>query len=864
MKTKLLLLLAMSIGLVSSVWAEDVEISNASELVAFAERVNDGETSLNAVLTDDIDMTGVEWLNPIGKSEYTGHFNGQGNTISGLVYTTNQDNHGLFGKLAAGALVENFTISGTITNASYDAVGVVGYSSGTTVNIKNIISYLELSNSGHDKKIGGIIGNGNQGTTNIDRCAFYGTINTTGKANVAGIAGYIQNNKSTYINFSNCLFAGEITTTVTNAYCGGVVGYIGANNTRYTIKNCLSLGTVTAPVAGGIVGYARNKGAGSSNNYILSGGNTYGKVSDNCSATDNLATEVTSEQFVSGELCFLLNGSVSGGENWFQTLNDDKYPTPNGSDKVYANGSYNCDGVTPKEGSTLTYGNTDEAIVAPHDFVGGICTVCNAVDETWMTANDEGNFEIGSEAQLVWFASYVNQKDMEANAVLTDDITLTKDWKNPIGNWVGSAAYKGHFDGQGYKITGLAGTSTQNYFGLFGVISTGALIENFSIYGDISTTFQCAGGVAGYARDTNPTIFNVHSYVNITNTLAGGRQGGILGASMNGTVNVDRCTYSGTFIIDNVNGNYGGIVGYVNNNTAATMNVTNCLFDGTVENTVNSECGGIVGYIGANPQYTVKNCLSIGTIVAPVGGQICGAVKGNGVAYDNNYYKGEAANGSTSTVDKPATSVTPAQLSSGEVAYKLGEAWGQLLESDPYPTPSYDVKVSYVGDAGYATLYDETIGYELIGDVKAYTATTKGNWLILAEAENVPAKTPVILQGTYYNKIEQSLPALNQANELVGIEDATVADGSQYVLAKPEGEEVGFYQAIEDTTIPGGKAILVKNAGVKSFFFNSEDATAITNVNGNGNNGAIYNMAGQKLSKVQKGINIVNGKKVMY
>ena len=57
MKTKLLLLLAMSIGLVSSAWAEDVEISNADELAAFAERVNGGEFDLNAVLTDNINMS---------------------------------------------------------------------------------------------------------------------------------------------------------------------------------------------------------------------------------------------------------------------------------------------------------------------------------------------------------------------------------------------------------------------------------------------------------------------------------------------------------------------------------------------------------------------------------------------------------------------------------------------------------------------------------------------------------------------------------------------------------------------------------------------------------------------------------------
>ena len=87
-----------------------------------------------------------------------------------------------------------------------------------------------------------------------------------------------------------------------------------------------------------------------------------------------------------------------------------------------------------------------------------------------------------------------------------------------------------------------------------------------------------------------------------------------------------------------------------------------------------------------------------------------------------------------------------------------------------------------------------------------------------------------------------------------------------YVLAKPEGKEVGFYQAMEGTTIPAGKAYFkAATPGVKAFFFAGEDATAIDNVNANvnDNNAAIYNMAGQKLSKLQKGINIVNGKKIL-
>ena len=89
-----------------------------------------------------------------------------------------------------------------------------------------------------------------------------------------------------------------------------------------------------------------------------------------------------------------------------------------------------------------------------------------------------------------------------------------------------------------------------------------------------------------------------------------------------------------------------------------------------------------------------------------------------------------------------------------------------------------------------------------------------------------------------------------------------VADGTMYVLAQPEGEEVGFYLATG--TIAAGKAYYQSTSGVKAFYFEGNDATGIDNIENTIENGAIYNIAGQRLNKVQKGINIINGKKVLY
>ena len=711
MKRRLLSLLAFTLGLVSSTWALEkdgdvYQIGSAQDLIDFADFVNAGgeNISANAVLTNDINMAGKSWNNPIGiwtetsNVGYNGHFDGQGYKIENLEYTTNQNYHGLFGVLLDGAVIENFSIYGTITNVSYDAISVVAYSKNSTSPnyIRNIHSYLNITSSGQDKKVGGILGNGNNGTTYVDRCIFSGTLKSTNKTNCGGIAAYIQNNSSALTHITNCLFDGRIESTADNAYCGGIVGYIGANCAVYTITNCLSIGTFDAPVAGSIFGYVRNGGGGFSNNYYF--GSTTSGMTQNTGA-NNVATSVSEEQLASGEVCYALNGDQSDIA-WYQTLPDDDVPTlDNTHEQVYVNGRQHCDG-TAYEG--MFYSNENLGIVKDeHDFVNGYCTYCNKLDVAYLTPNGEGYYEIGIPAQLKWFADFVNTggENMSVNAVLTADIDMSEltDW-TAIGDWgaiggTSSACYKGHFDGQGHTINNFTFTSTHNYYGIFGVISTGALIENFSIYGTITLKHK-TGGVVGYARDATPTIRNIHSYLVIVNTNGdGNRPGGILGSSVNGTIEVQNCTYSGTIDAQVHTGNYGGIVGYVNNNAAAILNITNCLFDGEILNeTAGGECGGIVGYNNAG-KVTIKNCLSIGSITSGSTGMFFGALNGNNSVYfGSNFYVGSATQtGGGSAGGTAPVAVTAEQLASGEVCYALNGdqstiAFYQTLPDDDVPT----------------------------------------------------------------------------------------------------------------------------------------------------------------------------------
>ena len=131
----------------------------------------------------------------------------------------------------------------------------------------------------------------------------------------------------------------------------------------------------------------------------------------------------------------------------------------------------------------------------------------------------------------------------------------------------------------------------------------------------------------------------------------------------------------------------------------------------------------------------------------------------------------------------------------------------------------------------------------------------------------IKAGVPVVLEGTagLYNFMPTTGAEAIADNELLG-SDGTVKGDNIYALAMPEGEDVGFYRVDNTVTIPEGRVYFVKSAGVKGYTFDNEDgATAIEMVNGQSSMvNEIYNLAGQRINKMQKGINIINGKKVLF
>lgn len=111
------------------------QIGTPSELLWLADRVNGGSGNQDAVLTNDIDMTGVKWT-PIGTKDSAfewGEFDGQGHFITNLtVNDSSLEYAGLFGYVTDHATIKNLGVFGEFSGGEYVG-GIAGYSENSEI-----------------------------------------------------------------------------------------------------------------------------------------------------------------------------------------------------------------------------------------------------------------------------------------------------------------------------------------------------------------------------------------------------------------------------------------------------------------------------------------------------------------------------------------------------------------------------------------------------------------------------------------------------------------------------------------------------------------------------------------------------------
>lgn len=371
------------------------------------------------------------------------------------------------------------------------------------------------------------------------------------------------------------------------------------------------------------------------------------------------------------------------------------------------------------------------------------CTV-TVTDANKPAQAEDGYYEIATAGQLKWFADEVNSGKPELNARLTADIDLrgvcsaAAPW-TPIGDRANNQDYRGTFDGQNHKITGLylenKGSFTNGnsyYTALFGLCD-GAAIKNVSVYGEAKAITRYVAGIVGRAcgvfTKRTCTIENCHNYVTLTGeptndeiyghagvvasaqdavirgcsnnadiTGYEGYTGGIVAVTSYGTTTIENCWNTGAILLRGWQHQFRGVGGIIGNASAA-VNITNCCNTGAISfyyktQKIQQAAGGIVGLAGESSHastITLTNCYATGTVSGQHDdqarmGALVGEVADNEKATltaTNCYYLDSAvqtSGASSTTVTVKGTAFTAAE---GLSAAALGDAY-----ADSCPAPA--------------------------------------------------------------------------------------------------------------------------------------------------------------------------------
>ena len=410
------------------------EIGNTGELYWFSDKVlnnNDTYGKINVVLTDDIvvnenvlksdgtlnEGTYRDWI-PIGTfyygknhvpfaAPYSGTFDGQNHTISGLYLKKDDDRSiGLFGCIEDGKIY-NVSILDSYFSGATDVGGICGKSHlGTVVNCHNAGTINGTTGNSH-LGIGGICGSTYRGTISdcdntgvvngdtyvggicgdstspITRC--YNTGNVSGVYRVAGICG--NSGSGGYAsNITNCSNSGDIRGSGT--YIGGICG---ANFSA--ISYCNSMGAVSGSgdKIGGICGEDIDGKGDIKNCYYDStvyAGDSIGDkyaYGDITGKYENVEGKTT-EQYRNGEVAYLLQNGQSE-EIWGQIIGTDTYPVLHGP-KVYKSITYiGCNASS--DVASVSYSNEKKDVFGKHNFEDGICRYCGEKLAATVTKGDE-------------------------------------------------------------------------------------------------------------------------------------------------------------------------------------------------------------------------------------------------------------------------------------------------------------------------------------------------------------------------------------------------------------------------------------------------------------------------------------------
>ena len=188
-------------------------------------------------------------------------------------------------------------------------------------------------------------------------------------------------------------------------------------------------------------------------------------------------------------------------------------------------------------------------------------------------------------------------------------------------------------------------------------------------------------------------------------------------------------------------------------------------------------------------------------------------------------------------------------------------------------TPSVPVSITSAGLATFSSI--NAVDFTDADAVEVYTATVGTDGKITYNSiSKVPANTGVVLRSTEGNSVNISVPTLSggadviAANDLVAVSQtieqlaSTNEDGTTNYILNIVNDKLGFYKA-NNKKVAAGKAYLKAGVDESRSFIGVDDMTGIESIAATVSDGQYYDLQGRRVAQPQKGLYIVNGKKVI-
>ena len=828
-------------------------------------------------------------------SEFSGTFDGNGKTLT-FTATAAAGPTAPF-RFVNGATIKDLVIDGSITTSYKNAASLIGRSRGNTA-ITNCVSTVAInSNFEGDGTHGGFVGYITEGTTSIEGCIFNGKLLGEDTHSWGGFVGWVS--EGAQGNITNCIFnptgvsqnrdnsqtfirhSGE-NYTVTNSYYRDILKFEQGRR-YYSIEGSehLRFEFADAPT----------------NYYDVSGITSYPvgfKMNDvfyaGCKVTDSYDTG----DEVSVNLILEDGYSCSG----FQVVSATNSPV----------GDYEFNNVITgsKNPYTLRTYYRDNIRFEPTGLI---------------IMNFAGNGSEGDPYLIEYPVQWERLRSMSTAETAGKYFKLMIDLDN-VTTMV-DTEFAGTFDGNGHTIT-IAYGSADSYLGTeyeyeyvapF-LYAKGAVIKNLHVAGDIYTNRKYAAGIIGKSTvdAAHPnTITNCRSSVTIHSNYVGwGYHGGFVACiegvpseQEDGELNITGCLFDGSFIYSGTEA-CGGFLGIYEHYWKQSINIQDCLFkpaaidlsNGSTDHSTFIYSSKITTSIQRS-YYTQAFGEEQGTKAYVLTAQPANLgeagtaynVSGitayaNGLGQDGKYYIGTIGlynnQSNADLISDIATNYSSENVNvtlQGRTFCKDGK-WNTLcLPFDVVNltgTPLQGATLMELGnsdacntgfDASSSTLNLEFVAADGIEAGHAYIV----KWTSGSDIEN-PVFNGVRVENEDPNN--QEVISKDGKVSFRGTYDfTTYADADNTILFL--GGNNTLYYPQNDASIGAFRAYFQLNGitaadinpnNVK-MFFGDEVETGIIDARGKKEDGrgdgVIYNIAGQRLNKPQRGINIVNGKKIV-